>query len=182
MLNEHILKYAKKIMTKIKSDIFKLGLYQIIGGAIGVIMILFSLVDTTQFTELNVLVFTFMSIFFAYSIFCGTLCLKSKETALRHSLINQFLQLLGFAFLGFAFSYVSGLYLTIGLDLSTSIEVKFGFGVSKFDFNINREAERSEINLNIVAFGLIYWIEKLAKKIKTARAIGEAESVAQNYT
>ncbi len=140
-------------------------------------MILFSLFDTTQFAGLNILVLAFMFIFFAYPVFCGTLCLKSKESALRHSLINQFLQLLGFAFFGFAFSYVAGIYLSIGLDLSKSIDVKFDIGVSKFDFNINREAERAEINFNLVAFGLIYWIEKLTKKLKAEKEIIEADSI-----
>jgi len=176
MLND-TLHMQKDNTAKIKSDIFKLGSYQIIGGAIGVIMILISLFGTTQFAGLNILIYTFMFIFFAYSTFCGTLCISSKQTALRHSLINQFLQLLGFAFFGFAFSYVAGLYLTIGLDLSKSIEVKFGFGISKFDFNINRGAERVDISFNLVAFGLIYWIEKLAKKIKTEKEIVSVELI-----
>ena len=44
--------------------------------------------------------------------------------------------------------------------------MKFNIGISKFDFNINREYERAEINFNLVAFGLIYWIDKLIKKVK----------------
>jgi hypothetical protein len=152
--------------AKIKSDIFNLGLYQIIGGAIGVVVILISLVDPIQFSGLIILVYAFMFSFFAYSIFCGTLCVKSGEMALRYSLINQFLQLLSFAFFGFSFSYFAGIYMIIGLDLSKSIEINLGFGISKFNVNINGDAERTEINLNLVALALIYWIEKLKKKIK----------------
>lgn len=155
--------------TKIKTDLKKLGLYQIIGGAIGVLIILYSLLSLTQFSGEIILVYTFMMMFFAYSIYSGTLCIKNMRNALTHSLINQFLQLLGFAVLGFAFAYVAGLYVSLGLDLSKSIEIKFNFGVSKFDFNINREQERTEIDFNLVAFGIIYWIDKLMKKVKEER-------------
>lgn len=163
---------------KFKSDIFKIGLYQIIGGGIGAIIILISLIMITPSTELEILVFFIMFGFFVYSIFCGTLCLYAKETALRHSLINQFLQVLGFAMFGYAFNYVAGLYLTIGLDFSNSFDIKFGAGISKFDFNINRETERTEMNFNLVAFGLIFWIDKLMHKIKEETDIQEISTVA----
>ena len=82
------LNMQKDSAIKFKSDIFKIGLYQIIGGGIGAIMVLISLIKTTQFSGINILVFSIMLIFFSYSIFCGALCLNNKETALRHSLIN----------------------------------------------------------------------------------------------
>jgi hypothetical protein len=152
--------------TKIKADLLKLGWYQIIGGAVGVLIILYSLLSLTQFSGLVIFIYSFMLLFFAYSIYCGTLCIKNTDKALTHSLINQFLQILGFAVFGFAFAYVAGLYVSVGLDLSTSIEMKFNLGISKFDFNINREQERTQINFNLLAFGLIYWIDKLMKKVK----------------
>jgi hypothetical protein len=166
--------------TKTKSNISTIGWYQIIGGAIGAIIILYSVFNSTQFSALNISIYVFMLLFFAYSIFCGTLCLKHKDNALIHSLINQFLQLIGFAFFGFAFTYVAGLYLSIGLDLSNSIDMKFDVGISKFDFNINREHERAEINFNLVAFALIYWIDKLMKKIKEEKTNIEIASVGQS--
>ena len=165
---------------KFKSDIFNIGLYQIIGGGIGAIMIINFLIRTTLFSELNMLIFCIMFIFFGYSIFCGILCLNTKDTALQHSLINQFLQFLGFAIFGYAFSYIAGLYLTISLDFSNLFDIKFGAGISKLDFNINREVERTEVSLNLVAFGFIYWIDKLIQKIKEDKDIQKIASVGQN--
>ena len=165
--------------TKIYADLLKLGWYQIIGGAAGILIILYSLLSLTQFSELIISIYSFMLLFFAYSIYCGTLCIKKSDKALTHSLINQFLQIFAFAVFGFAFAYVAGLYLSIGLDLSTSVEIKFNFGISKFDFNINREQERSEVNLNLVAFGLIYWIDQLIKKVKAEKANIEVASLGQ---
>ena len=155
--------------TKTKSDISKIGWYQIIGGGIGILIILYALFTSTQFSALSISFYVFSFFLFAYSIFCGILCLQSKNAALTHSLINQFLQLISFAFFGFAFSYVAGLYISVGLDLSKSIDVTFNFGISKLDFNINNERDRADINFNLVAFGLIYWIDKLIKKIKTEK-------------
>ena len=172
--------FYKDMTKKDNSDISTIGWYQIIGGGIGVIIILYSLFTTTQLAGPNVLIYIFMLLFFAYSIFCGTLCIKHKTNAMKHSLINQFLQLIGFAFFGFAFTYVAGLYLSVGLDLSNSIDMEFDVGISKFNFNINREHERAEINFNLVAFGLIYWIDKLVRRIKTEKANIEIASVGQS--
>ncbi len=99
---------------------------------------------------------------------------------MTHSLVNQFLQLFGFAFYGVAFTYIAGLYLSVGLDLSNSIDMKLDIGISKFDFNINREHRRVEINFNVVAFVFIYWIDKLKGKIKDLKINIEIISVGQN--
>src|SRR5206468_549200 len=134
--------------TNTKSNISKIGWYQIIGGGVGFLIILFSLLATDQLQALTILVYGFMLLFFMYSIICGILCVKHTSNALTHSIINQFLQLVSFAFLGYSFFYVAGLYLYVGLDLSNSFEIKFGLGISSFSFNINREQERTEVNIN----------------------------------
>ena len=166
--------------TKSKSDILKIGWYQIIGGGIGELFILYSLFSPTQVSGFEVLVYISMLLFFGYSIFCGILCLKHTNNALTHSLINQILQLLGFAFGGFAFSYVAGIYVSVGFDFSSSIEMKFDFGLSEFDFNLNRQYERAEIYFNLVAFGLIYWIDRVSTKIKAEKVNMEITSIEQD--
>ena len=169
----------KLISKETESDLTKLGLYQIIGGVVGLLIILLSIFRTPLLTGLTVLVYIFILLFFAYSIFCGTLCLKTKKNALGHSITNQILQVIGFAMLGFAFKYVAGLYLTIGLDLTDSIKFSFGAGISKFDFNFNNEKDRLEVNFNLVAFALIYWIDKIMKKVKEEAAIRQASSIGE---
>jgi hypothetical protein len=165
--------------TKTKSNIAAIGWYQIIGGAIGVILLLYLVFSLIQFSALNILIYVFMLLFFAYSIFCGILCIKYKGNALTHSLINQCLQLMGFAVLGFGFTYIAGTYLSVGLDLSNSVDMKFDIGISKFDFNINRDHERTEINFNLGAFVLVYWIEKLIKEIKEEKINDAIAAVGQ---
>lgn len=166
--------------TKTKSSILTIGWYQIVGGGTGFLKMLYSLFTTAQISGLLILINILILGFFIYSILCGTLCLKYKDNALTHSLINQFLQLISFACFSFSFIYVSGLYLSIGLDLSNSIAITFDFGISKFDFKIYSENVIAEMNFNLVAFGLIYWIDKLIKKIKEEKTNIEISSLGQS--
>jgi hypothetical protein len=165
------------ISKETESDLTKLGLYQIVGGAVGILIIIWGIYKSPLLTGLTALIYLFILLFFAYSIFCGTLCLKTKKNALGHSLTNQILQVIGFAIMGFAFKYVAGFYLTIGIDLTDSVNFGFGAGISKFNFNFNNEKDRLEVDFNLVAFALIYWIDKLMKKVKEEAAIRQASAI-----
>ena len=164
---------------KIKSDLTKLGLYQIVGGVLGIIIIIWAILKIPLLTDLAALVYFIMVLFFVYSIFCGVLCIKTKKNSLLHSLINQMLQIFGIAIMGYALKYVAGFYLTIGLNLTDSIKFTFGTGFSKFDFNINLEKERLELDFNLIAFAFVYWIDKLMKKVKEEESVRQAFSIGE---
>lgn len=167
-----------KIFSKeIGSDIIKLGFYQVIGGAIGIFLIIWSIYRSVLLSGSTVLVYLFMLLFFLCSLYCGILCIKLNRTALKYSFINQCFQIIGFAFFGFAFKYVAGFYLTFELDLTNSIDFGFGAGVSKLYLSINSEPERIELTFNIVAVAMVLWIEKLMRKIKTEEEIMKASSI-----
>ncbi len=152
--------------SKVLSKLYGLGIYQIVGGAIGVILIFWAIINGQQLAGLIFLVYLFMFLFFTFSIYCGILCLKKNNSALNLSLINQILQIIGFAMFGFAFQYAAGVYLTAGLDLTEAFNFTLGAGVSKFDVNINNENQRMEVTFNFIALGLIILIEKLKKQVK----------------
>jgi len=167
------------ISKETQSGLTKLGLYQITGGAIGILLIIWSIYKNRLLAGPTLLIYLIILLFFSYSIFCGTLCLKLKKNSLGHSLINQILQLIGLAIMGFAFQYVAGFYLTIGLDLTESFKFSFEAGISKFDFNFNNEKETLVFDFNLVAFAVIYWIDKLMKKVKEEEAIRLASSIGE---
>ena len=167
------------ISKETKSHLAKLGLYQMVGGAIGIFMILWAIYKNGQLTVFAVLICLFIIPFFSYSIYCGTLCIKANKNALRYSLINQIFQVVGFAMMGFAFKYVAGFYFTLGLNLTESINFNLDAGISKFAFNFNRESERLEIDFNLIAFALIYWIDKLIKEAKEDTEIREVLSIGE---
>lgn len=149
-----------------KKEILKLGWYQLVGGSVGVIVALYLICFLREISALTIAVNVLTLLCFAYSILCGIYCLKQKPNALMFSLINQILQFIGFAVWGFAFYYVAGIYLSIGLDMSKSTKLIFNFGLSKFDLSINSEPERVEISINLIALFFIIWIDKLVRKSK----------------
>ena len=175
--NRHPSKMENLISKETEADLTKLGIYQIVGGALGLLFIVWNIYRTEFFTGLVILIYFFVLLFFAYSIFCGVLCLKPKKNALTHSLINQILQLIGFAFMGIAYKYIAGVYFTVGLDLTDAIQVGFGAGFSKLNFTFNIDPDRLEVDFNLIAFILIYWIDKLMRKIKEEAAIRQASSI-----
>ncbi len=165
--------------TKIKSSLTKLGIYQTAGGTLGILIIIWSIYNSISITGVSVLIYLSMSFFFAYSIFCGILCIKKNRDALIHSLINQMLQVFGFAVMGYALKYIAGFYLTIGLDLTDSLQFTSGTGISKFAFNINNEKERLEIDVNLIALGIVYWIDRLKQKVKSEEIIRKTSSIGE---
>jgi hypothetical protein len=168
----------KFISKETDSDLTKLGIYQIAGGVLGIVFILWGIYASSFLAAGALLLYLFILLFFCYSIFCGILCVKAKKNALAYSLANQILQLLGFAMKGFAFKYIAGFFFSIGLDLTPdSFNVGFGAGISKFELNFNNEEERLEININLVALGFIYWIDKLMKRIKEESTLRQVSSI-----
>lgn len=155
----------------------KLGLYQIGGGAMGILLILWSIYNSPLPIGLTLAFYLFIPLFFGYSIFCGILCLETKENALRHSLTNQILQVVGFVMMGFTFKYATGFYFTVGFDLTESIKYNFDLGILEFKFKFINEKDRIEISFNLIAFALIFWIDRLMKKVEAESAIRRAASI-----
>ena len=169
----------KLISKETEYELTKLGLYQIFGGTVGIIIIVWSIYQDSFLTELTLLIYLFILLFFGYSIFCGILCLKTKPNALGHSLTNQILQVISFAIMGFSFKYIAGFYFTIGLDLTDVVKFDFGLGLSNFSFNLNNEKDRLEIDFNLIALAVIYWIDKLMKKVKEEKSIRQTPSIGE---
>ena len=167
----------KLISQETGYEITKLGLYQIFGGSIGILVLIWGIFKSNNFSGFIILIYLLVLIFFLYSIFCGTLCLKTEKNALVHSLTNQLIQVIGFAIFGFAFKYFAGLYFTFGINLTESIKSGFGVGISKFNFNFNIEKDRLEIDFNLIALAIIYWIDKLMKKVREEKALRQALTI-----
>jgi hypothetical protein len=178
-LLKQLLHMKNFIPKEIASDLVKLGVYQVTGCIIGAGVIGWNLYNDQVLTPVTLSLYGGIFLIFGYSAFCGILCLKNKRNALLYSLINQMLQLLGFAILGYAFRYVSGFYLSIGLDFSDSFEFDFGVGISSFTLNINKDPQLFKIDINLVASGLVFWIDRLMRimnhytDLKEIRTIGE---------
>ena len=153
--------FSKDITIKLRA----FGIYQIAGGIIGLGLTVWLLTKLTEVLGFALILVLIALGLYAHSIYCGVLLLRNKISGLRHSTINQFLQLLNFAIMGYAFQYVSGVFLSIGIDMTNSFFIKFNLGVSSWAININSGGEDLIVNFNFIALFLILFIDRLKKKI-----------------
>ena len=154
--------FSKRIQNKL--SIF--GYYQILGGIIGLGLLIWLLLNLTSFYSLLLIIIVPAFILFSFSIYCGILLLKKPKVGIKLSLINQCLQLFSFSLGGYTYLYFSGLYFTVGLDLTESMNFLFNFGVSSWTLNINTNSPAIELKFNLVAFYLVIAIQKLRKQIE----------------
>ena len=155
-----------------------LAIYQISGGILGIGLTIW-LIMQMEFTNLIFLLLLISLILNSYSIYCGILLLNKKKFGINHSLINQYLQLINFSILGYGFTYISGVYFSIGLDLTDSMLFKFNLGVSTWQININRYTDTIYINFNLVALVLIIFINNLKKKISEDKIQSQVSEIGE---
>jgi hypothetical protein len=159
---------------KLKSKIASLAYYQIAGGAIGIILLIWLVVSTFPVQGANILLYLFMAILFALSICSGWLLLEGQtEVGLTLSKINQLLQVFGIAFGGFAYEYVAGISLSLGINLEDSANFIFNFSFSKLELYINSSKDFAKVEFNLVAIYLVYFIIKLQNAVSQRKKLGE---------
>lgn len=143
-----------------------IGIYQIVGGLIGLVTTSYLLANY-GISDIAIfkIVILFLALYF-FSIFCGYLILKEQyEKGLNYSILNQLLQVLSFTILGFAFKFYAGAYLCIGLNLTTDTILTYNIGVSAWNFEINSDTRTTNLSINVVALVLINIIFNLKDKI-----------------
>lgn len=162
---------------KIKSEFKILGIYQLIGGILGLVLLFYSIYDTgIRAIPIFFLLLT-ISLFFVYSILCGILCLKSHDLALTLSFVNQLIQLLGIGLGGYLYNYVAGVYFSLKFDLTDLSNINLGFGISKMELQFNRDINFHILEINFIAIALIIWIDKLQRKIRNEQLKATTEQI-----
>lgn len=153
-------------MQRIDKQIKALGIYQIVGGIIGVILIMYFAGKASIF-NISILKITLLFLaLYSFSIYCGFLLLnKNYTTGFNLSIFNQALQIISFSVLGFTFQYASGIYLSFGLNLTTDTLITYNSGLTAFNYKINSDPEVAAFSLNIIALILINFFFNLKEKI-----------------
>lgn len=166
-----------------QANLLKLGLYQIFGGGIGILFLLWALINTTNFTASLIVLLVFALSLFSFSIYCGYRCVYLKENCLKYSLANQLLQLVGLSFAGVSYMYAAGVFIAFGLDSSAAFDIKLRFGISKAALSINNSSSMFAIHINLIALILLLWIDRLMRRLRTENEyhkiaeIGNSESI-----
>jgi hypothetical protein len=154
-----------------------LGIYQIIGSTIGLIL-LFYLVYNQGFSVVQLLAIDIVMLLFSlYGLICGILCIKLHEMALTLSFVNQALQLLSFGLSGCLYTYTSGIDFFISFDFTNQLIVSLELGIPKMLLQFNNGAGLTFLNINIVALAIIIWIDSIQHKIKTFKLPNELTEI-----
>lgn len=158
--------YSKNTNAKLNA----LGIYQLAGGLIGVAMVVRLIYNFPDWPPKYYLMICFVFMLYMYSVFCGILVLRKSNIALRHSLINQYLQLINFYIAGFGFTFISGSSLSVGVDLTNGFIVDFHFTLlSDFAIRLATDSPTIAIYINTIALAIIIFINNLNKKILAER-------------
>lgn len=156
-----------------------LAFIKIAGGITGIGLTIWLILKQAMIPGIFLLLFLIALGLYSYSLYCGTLLLRNKASGLNHSSINQYLQLINFSISGYGFQYISGVYLSAGIDLTTSIDLKMNLGVSAWQINIDSDDGVILVNLNFVALFFIIFIDKLKNKISIEKLDAELSQIVQ---
>lgn len=134
-----------------------MGYYQVIGGAIGIGLCIngfFKLYPSAPLVTFTLLAAVLL---YAYSIYCGSCLLRftNYRTSLKHSIANQFIQLLVFQTSSLVYKFVSGVAIFVGVNASPKLLVSIKATHSTFLFHVGDTGGDLFIGVNLVALGLI---------------------------
>ena len=160
----------KQLPNNIKSKLEILGYYQIVGGVIGLMTVIWVIAQTITITGIIILAFIFVTGLYSFSIYCGRLLIKEEyDLGLKLSIMDQALQIFSFAILGFAFNFVAGLGIGIDIDYTNGFILNFSFSLSDFQVNVNRDKEIIKLGFNFLAVFLIQYIIQIKDEIEESR-------------
>ncbi len=159
----------KTIYSKAKIGYQILGYYQIIGGVSGILLNIYGFFTQLPVFGLVIIIPIIFFILYGFSIYCGVQCLKFEKNSLTISIYTQVFQILGISIFGIVFSYVAGLHFNINFDLSNSTLVDYKAGVSNFKLYYNQDPDVIKINFNLIAIGLVVFIDKLKSTNKSEK-------------
>ena len=168
----------KNLMKSVENKIKYLGIYQLLGGVIGILNTLRFL---PNFEVINGGILTLLLIIFglySFSAFCGYLLIRKRYlNGLNLSIYNQLIQIIGFGVLGYAFHFTAGIYCGIKLSLTHDTIMTFMLGHSAAMLNINSNPEFTELSINFIALILINFIFNIKTKLEKDSVNREIETV-----
>lgn len=149
-----------------------IGLFQIIGGAVGLLLFF---VPGIGFTLPVLNIFYLPGILlFGLSIYAGQLAFRLKDNCLKWTIINQSLQLFS-VFVGhYGYQYISGVCLNVTVDFSVGFQMGVDFKLSTFSLAFGSSQEKYLMSINLITVYIIYKIENIKTEIKTKLEMQES--------
>jgi hypothetical protein len=129
-----------------------LGIYQILGGGLGLYRISISSLET--------IIYVFGAIVFAFSIYVGIQTWRLKTNAITLTTINQYLQVLSINMFGLLYNYLSGLGFCLWLDLGVG-NIDIGFEASIAQIYYVHHLNHYSLSINFIPIALLYFLYKI---------------------
>jgi hypothetical protein len=170
----------QKTRNSIQSTLNALGIYQIIGGVLGLAFSYW--IVNVSFSIILLLDLFFALGLYGFSIYCGILLIRKHKSGLIFSKINQLLQVIQLAMFGYGFTYISGVSFSLGLDITDGLVLGFNFGLSNWKVTVNSELDILMVRLNLIALFLIVAIDKWQKKLNALKMEEEIASIGMTET
>jgi len=153
----------KGIIKKLKA----LAIYQIIGGLLGLIITIWAAIQYPSFTPFIILLFAIAFGLYIFSLLSGWLLWNQYTAGIQCSLINQYLQIVQFTIGGWAYTYISGCYFSLGVDLTYAYKVIFNFEIiSTWQLKAFTQADAVQLSFNFVAILLLVFLTHVKRDLE----------------
>jgi len=144
-----------------------LAVYQMVGGLLGLIITIWIIIRFPAFTPLIIILFLLAIGLYVFSLLCGWLLWNQYNAGVPCSLVNQYLQIVQFTIGGWAYTYISGGYFSLGIDLTYSYKLLVHFGImSTWQFNAFTQTPAVQLSFNFVAILLIVFLTHVKRDLE----------------
>ena len=152
----------KSIIKKLQA----LAIYQIIGGLLGLITTVWIILQFPAFTPFIIVLFTIAFGLYIFSLLSGWLLWNQYTAGVQCSLINQYLQVVQFAIGGCAYTYISGGYFSLGIDLTYSYRLLVHFGIiSTWQLKAFAPTQVVQLSFNFIAILLVVFLTHVKRDL-----------------
>lgn len=147
-----------------------LGIYQLLGGIVGLGVTGWLLLKTGTINGPVLFILLTAIGFYSLSIKAGSLLLKKRmKEGLIYSMVNQILQFVAFSVGGNMYKFISGGKTLIGFDFTNGFHFKIDFGLtSEFNFSILVDEQHYFVYVNILAILVLYVLSDIYEELKNA--------------
>ncbi len=155
---------SKDPLKAIDKEINFLAGYQIVGGLIGVILVIYTFTTLEEANFYYLAIITFGLLLYVFSFLCGVFVFQRKTIGLRISLINQALQVIGFSLFGYGFEFVAGISYDIFIDYNDGLDISTSLGISNWHLLLNNDTGIIQGSINVIAISMVIFIVHLKKR------------------
>ncbi len=159
----------------LNSRITALGVYQVMGGLIGIYYLIVFVTGSHNIPSVTVAIVTLGFLVHCFSIFCGVFLFKDRMRGARFSITNQLLQVISFFAMGFGYDYVSGISAKVDVSFSPEVATGMESSLSNWVISFKGDTSLSMVSFNIVAIFLVIFTIRLQRRIHIQALEEEAQ-------